>query len=268
MFSQLVRYFGLWIGRRIYGTLHDDDLIEWDSRVVSNFHALVGGCMASWVMLFDPQWNDYRTAMGDEWLFLKSDAAQATVLFTISYMVYDLVAVFNFRAVLFEATIVAHHVACIIGFGFMYHSRTGLAYCLVYIVTEFTTPLVNARWFMTMTGKKGRPRYKWVMLALWVLWIVFRLPLVPIVYWHLRADWPILGNDWRGVWAGYIGYPAISLLNILWFVILSQKLYKIYTSGVGTTKIFSKAGATQKAKTQAVLRRSKRSGSIAKAKSG
>lgn len=96
------------------------------------------------------------------------------MVLSLSYFIFDMVWCVYFRTE--GAVMLAHHAVSILGIMLtLWLGESGVESCAVLFGSEVTNPLLQTRWFLRHTGRRGTPLAEAVDLAFVVLFVVMRV---------------------------------------------------------------------------------------------
>ncbi|XP_039203458.1 TLC domain-containing protein 4-B-like isoform X2 [Crotalus tigris] len=191
-----------------YSSLPSVKQSEWNSRCVSTLHAVIVGLFCLYILWYDdainanPIWGDPRLV-------------KLNVAVTCGYLLYG-----------------KHP---IIGF---HKSRGVLPYFANFrLLSEFSTPFVNLRWFLDAAGWPRTSRLVLANgLAMTVVFFMVRIAVIPSYYmqvysWYGTPEYERLGLGVQLAWIG----PSIALemLNLVWMYRIVRGFYRaLYRSKI------------------------------------
>lgn len=194
--------------------------MEWNSRIVSNIHAVFGAVGGAYIIYTHRSWTSYE-------FYGSSDATLNILAISIAYFIYDLFLCLLNPVIRSKSTLL-HHVMALgsVGSALLFHV---CVYQLgFFLLTEITTPCVNQRYFFDKSNMKTSVWNVVNGLGMWLGFLVFR------VYY---ATWGIArGLIWS--WDEFHAYPwplealflgiygLITVLNSFWFYRISMGLVK------------------------------------------
>ncbi|KNC50421.1 transmembrane protein 56 [Thecamonas trahens ATCC 50062] len=207
-----------------YATLSKLDKIEWHSRVVSNINAAVcvigAGYGLAWMM-----WESVADVPGG-WYRISPPLLVMTYGGLCGYLIHDLHLILTTPS-LYSLGMMAHHVIGICGSAYAWWSGLAGGACVFFLLTEATTPLINARWFLTKTGARNSSLYTLNGVAIFVAWTFLRASMVviaPIVFYR---DWHHFGHDYPTNIIIIGTTVAVGSLNLYWYYLIVRGLLKL-----------------------------------------
>jgi len=202
---------------RSYNKLTKAERSEWNSRVVSDIHAIWATYGAVLIMLTLDQFD---------W-FGQSDYIYLFYPTLTAYLAYDLLVVIAHRNLWDKGTMLHHTVGIL---GFLVVMKFNIAHFIanIFYITEATTPFVNQRWFFDKTGMKQSPLYVVNGFIMWLGFLVMRVGFAPAIFITLHKDFDRI--------VGILGAPilysvtammfAMVMTNTYWWFLISRGLLK------------------------------------------
>ncbi|KAK6484206.1 TLC domain-containing protein 4-B-like [Huso huso] len=226
-FQVLFHYLSSWVSTRVspgFKKLSEKQKIEWNSRTVSTFHALVVGIFCLYILHFDDAVNE-DPVWGDPAL------VKLNVAITTGYLISDLLLIiFHWKAI-GDRFFVVHHLAAL--YAYYYVLGQGLLpyFANFRLLAEFSTPCVNQRWFFEVLGypKSSKPNIaNGVMMA--VIFFLVRIAVMPIYYERMFS---IYGTEafYRLPFGGRSAWMCSSIcldvMNVMWMHRIARGCYKV-----------------------------------------
>ncbi|TNN84667.1 Transmembrane protein 56-B [Liparis tanakae] len=239
-FQWLFHRVSPWTSRRIthgFLGLSDRQKVEWNSRTVSTFHALLVGIFCLYILFFDDAVNE-DPVWGDPTL------VKTNVAITTGYLISDMLLIFYYWKAIGDKFIVVHHVAAL--FAYYYVLGEGLLpyFANFRMLAEFSTPCVNQRWFFETLGYPKSYRPNMVNgVAMTVGFFLVRIAVMPVYYIRMYA---VYGTDpyyvvSRGGRVAWIGSSiCLDIMNVMWMHKIGRGCYRVMRSALQ-----SKAGPRQ-----------------------
>jgi hypothetical protein len=192
--------------------------VEWDSRGVSNIHAIITFACASYAIFFEGITTDYN-------IFKVSQTLVPTLSFSLGYFLYDFFLVLKYFSE--DKGMILHHIIAIVCFSASCFYRAGYLFCLFYLFTEISTPFVNQRVYFSEANMRESNLYLANGFMMWLTFLLFRIPMVfviPVFLFRTMHDFYAVPRFLFVLCM--INYVLISFLNIMWFYKISQGLFK------------------------------------------
>jgi hypothetical protein len=220
----MMRFF-----RDSYGNLKREDQVEWNSRAVSNVHALIA-VVGSLYVLF---WSESADEYIDE-IDVNYGCTMGAYCLTLSmgYFIYDTILVLLHYKQLGGTGVMFHHISAIIAVGINNVYRKFMLFPLIFAVTEITTPFVNQRYFLDKADMKSRKRYTVNGLLMWLGFVVVRCSMIPISIYilYVQSEAMVKGMPLFVRIAVYAQIVNLSTLNSYWTYKITQGLIKALKS--------------------------------------
>lgn len=155
------------------------------------------------------------------------------MMITAGYLLYDLVlCLWHFRT-LGEPTTLIHHTVILVAYslGLSYH--VGTFYMGFFLVNEISTPFLNFRWFLFMSGRHTGRLYDWNVNALALTFFVSRVVLNLIAVEHMTRGYfrfyASLFASGNPMWLVQLLIAlawAHVLINLYWFWLILEKILR------------------------------------------
>ncbi|XP_009684284.1 TLC domain-containing protein 4 isoform X3 [Struthio camelus] len=141
VFQVLFHVLSSWVSTRItpgFNNLSQKRKIEWNSRTVSTFHALVVGVFCLYILLYDE-------AVNADHIWGDPSIVKLNIAITTGYLISDLLLIIYYWKAIGDKFFVIHHLAALYAYYFVL-SKGLLAYFGNFrLLAEFSTPFVNQR---------------------------------------------------------------------------------------------------------------------------
>jgi len=201
-----------------YRILNVEDKAEWNSRIVSNIHAVwsVIGCF---LMLRQFKGYDFfsRSSLSEEIYF-------GTLL---GYLLYDSVLLLTHKK-LCDIDILFHHFCGLIIFGILSMKHFAEFIAVLFYATEGSNPFINQRWFFEKCKMKESNWYLFNGFLMWLAFLSLRIALVPVSFYMVFQNYKELVET-LGFRMSIFLLSLTSLfllLNCYWFSLITYGLYK------------------------------------------
>jgi len=193
---------------------------EWNSRTQSTIHAVVVTLVGLVVMSRADHFGDT--------MWLLDPLSFHNVAFSLGYIIEDLLLVFCYwKEVGGSIGFVWHHVIAAAGYTLCLNNSFLSYYANFRIISEMSTPFLNFRWKIYISGNENSPLYLWNGMLLLTTFFVVRIVPIPFlwasVYKLVHSESYINGISttvhytWLGLTAG------LDILNIYWFNLLMRR---------------------------------------------
>ncbi|XP_062377804.1 TLC domain-containing protein 4-B [Sardina pilchardus] len=229
-FQWLFHSVSPWVSSRVspgFLRLTPKQKIEWNSRTVSTFHALVVGLFCLYILLFDDAVNQ-DPVWGDPTL------VKINVGITTGYLISDLLLIFNYWSSIGDKFFVIHHLAALYAYYYVLGQGMLPYFANFRLLAEFSTPCVNQRWFFEVLGypKSSRPNIANGMMMAAIFFLV-RIAVMPVYYSRMYSVYgteafyrvPLGG---RGAWI--FSSFCLDIMNIMWMHKIARGCYRVMRS--------------------------------------
>jgi len=196
---------------------------EWDSRTTSTLHAVIVGILAVIVV--------FRTKSGTNLTWLEDPLSTFNVAFSCGYLITDVIAMgIYYNEIGGTVGYMTHHIISIYAYLLCITQGYLSYYANFRIISEASTPLLNFRWKLYVTGHEKSSLYFWNGMALLLIFFICRIIPIPI-FWasiyqlqkteiYLTSVGPIVHYLWLGVCL------ILDVLNLYWFTLLCKRSFQ------------------------------------------
>lgn len=203
--------------RRRYDDLSKEDQFLFTSKFLSYIHAVVSGLVALRVLVEDQE-------VRDDIAFGTSYNAHVVVGISFGYMVYDILSYVNRSDA--DRWIIIHHLVAAFALWYNTISRIGTSLTVGFLVTELTTPLVQQQWFMRTLKMEKSIWFTLNGIALWLLWLVFRIGVSLYIVWHMWSTFPVWQHLPMFIKINAVIPHIFLTLNVVWYVKITQSVVR------------------------------------------
>ncbi|KAK4529211.1 hypothetical protein CCYA_CCYA01G0068 [Cyanidiococcus yangmingshanensis] len=224
------------VSRTFRECLSSSQRAEWISRVVSNVNAAVMVSVSS--VLLQQVWSAELQHGPSGPVLPHAASFYISHALLLCYFCYDASLILLFlRSISSPWSSLAHHVFSALSVVFCYFvgQRQPLAFIWAtgIMLTEISTPLVNARWFLSFRYRE-RWQYKAVGLGMLLAFVVGRVLYIPLLVFAIARSAPSYLNASEALsafWLGLVGGSAslgIWLLNVYWTMLMFRGARKLF----------------------------------------
>lgn len=209
-----------------YSRLSAAKKVDWNSRIVSSFHAILAICFSVVSVAEHGAWNmpftHWTTPLTHAWTALAQ-----------GYFTYDLALVLRHRS-LFNVPILIHHTIGVWSYGYSVVYQVGITWGYWFLITEASTPFVNNRVFLAEFGMKDSKLYALNGLFMWIGFAFIRMPLEFITLFSFWKDSDyLLASPWMFQITLYLSWIGSMYINTYWTWAITKGLIKLLFSGDG-----------------------------------
>ncbi|ETE71145.1 Transmembrane protein 56-B, partial [Ophiophagus hannah] len=216
-----------WLSSRLtsgFNNLDQKKKIEWNTRIVSTFHALVVEIFCVYILLYDEATNADRV-WGDP------STVQINVAITVGYLTSDLLLIIWHWKAIGDVFFVTHHVLALFAYYFVL-DRGILAYFANFrLLAELSTPFVNQRWFFEALGYSKASKANIINgVLMTIVFFLGRIIVIPIYYNSVASEFGTeayyrLGFVAQTTW--FVSSIVLDIINLMWMVKLTRGCYKV-----------------------------------------
>ncbi|KAI1891449.1 hypothetical protein AGOR_G00143930 [Albula goreensis] len=244
-FQWLFHSVSPWVSTRVsdgFLRLSHKQRIEWNSRTVSTFHALVVGLFCLYILLFDDAVNE-DPVWGDPTL------VKINVGITTGYLISDLLLIFYYWKAIGDKFFVIHHLAALYAYYYVLGQGMLPYFANFRLLAEFSTPCVNQRWFFEVLGypKSSKPNIaNGVMMA--AIFFLVRIAVMPVYYsrmYFVYGTEAFYRVSWGGRSAWMLSSFCLDIMNIMWMHKIARGCYKVLRSGRQRKAVTQENGKTE-----------------------
>ncbi|XP_002971044.2 transmembrane protein 56-B isoform X2 [Selaginella moellendorffii] len=212
---------------KVYRALARRQQIEWSNRGFSTAHAIVVSTIAAYLLVYSDFFSD--AAPYGPVVFRSTIFSQAVLGFSIGYFIADLSMIIWCYPDLGGWVYILHHGLSIASLALALHSGYAHIYLYLVLFSEFTTPFVNLRWYLSTAGQSGSNAYLLNGILLFLTWLIFRVLLFVYFFTHiyLHFDQVRQMHD-AGFYFLFIAPPLLALMNLVWFRKISLGVVKAF----------------------------------------
>ncbi|XP_033133831.1 TLC domain-containing protein 4-like [Brassica rapa] len=184
-----------------YSALTKVERTEWNNRGISTLHAIFISLMALYFVLFSDLFSDQRSLQG-------------LIVFRSSPLSSFGLGIF-------------HH--CLSGVAVAYSLFSGEAplYTYMVLLSEVTTPEINLRWYLDISGLKRSKAYLINGVAIFLAWLTARILLFVYMFYHVYVHYDQVAMMHPfGYLLVFVVPVALSVMNLMWFGKIVKGLMK------------------------------------------
>eukprot|EP00163_Fabomonas_tropica_P011732 TRINITY_DN225_c0_g4_i6.p1 TRINITY_DN225_c0_g4~~TRINITY_DN225_c0_g4_i6.p1 ORF type:complete len:296 (+),score=31.18 TRINITY_DN225_c0_g4_i6:10-897(+) len=163
-----------------YRALKRQDQVGWSTRVASTIHAVVVTLLSLYTL-----WTE--TVLYEQPLLARTGLGEVAMCITIGYLLGDFVLIVLHFDTLDTPSLnrqtMLHHVCGIVGFAVCLQYGACQYFGLFRLLSEASTPFLNARWFLDKLQLKQSRLYMFNGVLLAAVFFQSRIFVMPL-YWH------------------------------------------------------------------------------------
>ncbi|KAJ1386963.1 TRAM/LAG1/CLN8-like proteiny domain [Sesbania bispinosa] len=152
-----------------YGKLSSAEKIDWNNRGFSTFHAVFVSCASFYLLIIS---DTFKENSYDDLVINRSSTLSNSVLgISIGYFLTDLAMILWHFPALGGLEYVLHHGLSMFSIILSLLSGQVQNYIFMVLFSESTTPFVNLRWYLDISGLKSSKLYIGNGIALFFGWL-------------------------------------------------------------------------------------------------
>ncbi|EPS66679.1 hypothetical protein M569_08102, partial [Genlisea aurea] len=208
-----------------YTKLTSQQKLEWNNRGFSTFHSIVVTCGCLYFLFISDLFKDSEN--GPSIVYRSSVSSDALLGFSLGYFLSDLAMILYYYPALGGYEYIVHHGLSLFSIFQSLTLSQVQFYTMMVLFTEVTTPFVNLRWYLDVSGLKNGKIYLWNGVALFFGWLAARIVLFLYLLYHAYLHF----DEVRQV-SGVCFYtlfcvpPALAAMNVYWFSKIARGMVK------------------------------------------
>lgn len=149
LFEKITYYYSKKYSKT-YARLSDKNKNTWTSKATSIFHAVLVTilCIPSTITDITNSHSDKDLAFGI------TKRRVDVMLWTISYLIYDLYMMISVNKNQLTLEMIIHHIVCVLAYVLGIYYNIGTVFMASFIINEFTTPFLHFRWYLSRMKKR------------------------------------------------------------------------------------------------------------------
>ncbi|XP_069087583.1 TLC domain-containing protein 4 [Pleurodeles waltl] len=227
VFQLLFHVVSTWISSRLtsgFKRLDSKQKIEWNSRTVSTFHALVVGCFCLYILWFDDAVNA-DPVWGDPFL------VKLNVAVTSGYLISDLLLIVYYWKAIGDKYFITHHLAALYAYYYVLGEGMLPYFGNFRLLAEFSTPFVNQRWFLEVLGYAKSSKSNIINgVLMTIAFFIVRISVMPVYYWRVYSTFGTeaffsLGLAAQCAWI--VSSISLDIMNIMWMIKMAKGCLRV-----------------------------------------
>ncbi|CAN1150864.1 TLC domain-containing protein 4-B [Linum perenne] len=220
--TQLISTFYI----KTYSGLTRIQRIEWNNRGMSSLHAIFITALSLYFVFWSDLFSD-KTNAG--YVTLRSSPLSIFGLaVSVGYFLADLGMILWFYPSLGGMEYVFHHCLSAIAVGYSMLSGEGQLYTYMCLISEVTTPEINMRWYLDISGMKRSTAYLVNGVLIFIFWFIARVLLFFYIFYHINMHFDqVVQMMWFGCAVVVLVPSALFIMNLMWFAKIIKGLLKI-----------------------------------------
>ncbi|XP_075253509.1 TLC domain-containing protein 4-B-like [Convolutriloba macropyga] len=203
--------------------------LVWNTYVVSTVHSVAVSVLALWMLYYYPE---IRTGDGNGRQDPGPKAYQLTMAFSCGYFLSDIYVLLRYDYLFGKKVEIVHHLVSAVGTFYVAVTSYIPFWGCLQLLHEFSTPIVNLRWFLLTCGI-GKERRRYTVVCMVMLLVFFLCRILPIPYFwstlipvcFLSSPKEQLCNTFF-VKAFALCFLGMDILNLHWFRLMILVLFR------------------------------------------
>ncbi|KAL1195111.1 hypothetical protein V5N11_011520 [Cardamine amara subsp. amara] len=205
------------IHTKSYSALTKLKRTEWNNRGISTVHAIFISFMALYFVFFSDLFTDQRSLQG-LMVFRSSPLSNFGLGVSVGYFLSDLGMIFWFYPSLGGLEYILHHSLSGIAVAYSLFSGEAQIYTYMVLLSEVTTPEINLRWYLDISGLKRSKAYLINGFAIVLAWLTARILLFIYMFYHVYIHYDqVVQMNTFGYLLVFVVPIALSVMNLMWF---------------------------------------------------
>ncbi|XP_078437133.1 uncharacterized protein LOC144707766 [Wolffia australiana] len=199
-----------------YGSLTKVQRMEWSNRGMSSVHAIYITIISLYLVFFSDLFAD-NSANGFV-VFRSSTLSVFALGVSVGYFISDLAMIIWLYPSLGGMEFITHHLLSVFAISYAITSGEGQLYTFLCLISETTTPGINLRWFLDVSGLKRSKLYIVNGIAIFLTWLGARLLLFMFLFYHLYSHYDQVKQMDSFAFIIVFAVPSVlAVMNIIWF---------------------------------------------------
>ncbi|KAL1537587.1 TLC domain-containing protein 4-B-like [Salvia divinorum] len=211
--SQLISTFY----SRNYNALTKTQRMDWNNRGISTLHAVFISIMSLYFVFWSELFSDQNHSAGLV-TFRNSSISTFSLGLSVGYFLSDLAMICWQYPSLGGPEYVLHHSLSAIAVAYAMYMGEGQLYTYMVLISEITTPWINIRWYLDVSGLKKSTAYLINGVVIFFSWLVARICLFGYMFYHVyRHHNQVMRMHIFGSLLVFVVPVALGIMNLMWF---------------------------------------------------
>ncbi|KAG6393897.1 hypothetical protein SASPL_144472 [Salvia splendens] len=167
-----------------YNALTKIQRMDWNNRAISTLHAVFISIMALYFVFWSELFSDQNHSAGLV-TFRNSSISTFALGLSVGYFLSDLGMICWQYPSLGGPEYVLHHSLSAIAVAYAMYMGEGQLYTYMVLISEITTPCINMRWYLDVSGLKNSIAYLINGVIIFFSWLVARILLFGYMFYHV-----------------------------------------------------------------------------------
>ncbi|CAM8924479.1 unnamed protein product [Rhodiola kirilowii] len=201
---------------KTYSSLTKIQRMEWNNRGISTVHALFIAALALYFVFWSDLFAD-KTHLGPL-TFRSSHFSTFGLGVSVGYFLSDIVMILWLYPSMGGIEYVIHHSLSGIAVAYAMFTGEGQLYTYMVLISEVTTPEINMRWYLDISGMKRSGAYLLNGIVIFFAWLVARILLFVYMFYHVYLHMHQVNKmHIFGFLLVFLVPAVLSVMNLMWF---------------------------------------------------
>ncbi|CAI9090472.1 OLC1v1025250C2 [Oldenlandia corymbosa var. corymbosa] len=201
---------------RSYNGLTKIERMEWNNRGISTLHAIFISIMSLYFVFWSDLFSDPR--LPGVITLRSSGLSTFTLGVSVGYFLSDLAMICWLYPSLGGLEYIVHHSLSGIAVAYSVFTGEGQLYTFMVLISELTTPEINMRWYLDISGLKKSNAYLINGVVIFFGWLVARILLFGYMFHHVYIHYgQVLQMHIFGYFLVFVVPLVLGIMNLIWF---------------------------------------------------
>jgi len=211
---------------RDYKTFTDAQKVDWNTRISSSINSFTVGTICIYMMIADH-------GLEANPLLYKSYLLKTNLSIVIGYLLSDTtISLLHYRKI-GDPFSLAHHLVSIYAFAHVLTLNVMPYFANFRLLAEFSTPLVNIRWFLdTLKFSKTSKAFVFNGFLMTLVFFFVRILAMPIYWWKVYhvAITPLWSRMGYFRFVLIVVCTVLDIINVYWFTKMVRGCWRIFNA--------------------------------------
>uniref|UniRef100_A0A7N0TLD6 TLC domain-containing protein n=1 Tax=Kalanchoe fedtschenkoi TaxID=63787 RepID=A0A7N0TLD6_KALFE len=201
---------------KTYSTLTKVQRMEWNNRGISTVHAMFIAALALYFVFWSDLFSD-KNHLGPL-TFRNSHLSTFGLGVSVGYFLSDIAMILWLYPSIGGIEYVIHHSLSGIAVAYAMFTGEGQLYTYMVLISEVTTPEINMRWYLDISGMKRSGAYLLNGIVIFFTWLVARILLFVYMFYHVYLHMEQVNRmHIFGFLLVFVVPAVLGVMNLMWF---------------------------------------------------
>ncbi|CAM8935718.1 unnamed protein product [Rhodiola kirilowii] len=201
---------------KTYSSLTKVQRMEWNNRGISTVHALFIAALALYFVFWSDLFSD-KNHLGPL-TFRSSHFSTFGLGVSVGYFLSDISMILWLYPSIGGIEYVIHHALSGIAVAYAMYTGEGQLYTYMVLISEVTTPEINMRWYLDISGMKRSNAYLLNGIVIFFAWLVARILLFVYMFYHVYLHMEQVNRLHIVGFLLVFAVPSVlGVMNLMWF---------------------------------------------------